>query len=58
MFLHLSVILSTEGVWQKPPGQTAPSPGETTPGQTPSKQAPHGQTPPKQRLSLADTPAL
>ena len=35
MFLHVSVILSTEGVWQTPPRQT-PSTRADTPKQTPS----------------------
>ena len=49
MFLHVSVILSTGGVWQTPPwpdtppGQTPPPPGRH--GQTPLGRHPPGQTP-------------
>ena len=52
MFLHLSVILFTGGVWQTPPGRYPP---EQTPPHPPGRQPP-GQTPPFGRHPLIDTP--
>ena len=61
MFLHLSVILSTEGVPGRPPqadppGQTPPgqTPRAGTPWQTPPPRHPPGQTPHPPR---EDTPS-